>query len=619
MSLNAPATGTANGPDWDFPTATATNPASNPATITPRRAGSIAITHEQVLWFGIALIAVVSRVLYLDYAPLNNVEAANSLRALALMPDTNLVSTAFATAPTGAVTSVGSINPLFTTLQTLLFSVFGPTDLTARLISAIAGIVLVMLPWVQRASLGRSRAVWMGLFLALSPTLWFVSRQADGAALAWTLAVALYASWRISSQPRHQVSGPIMAGICLGLLLACGQHAVAPLLVVVVARMVSPAVPIDWRKFGSAAVISLILGSTALLFHPAGFGDVFNGLAAWWQQLTQPGPFVVGRLLLGLGVYEPLLYLSAIVGVLWLLVHKQSWRGEWVSVARIGAGFVLLVIMQGRQPDLWVPVIMGLAGLAATGANAIAQDIRNHAMPKFEGSLASISFVLLLLGGVAFRQYAASGDTTWLLLIAVALLFNLALLAFGNILSGFGVGLRAIAIAMGIMLGLHTAAAAIQLNHVNPTNPAEPYVIAPADEALRTLAQTVQTASIRAYGDASTLKIDAPADVPTSLRWLLRTQTASTLRGASDESTAALTPIDQRPGGAESQTAFVGTGFVVQRSLNLNGVRCTPAGDRTDCSAIARWIAFRTAGTPSLIQWIFWLRGDIAALVSGNQ
>jgi len=575
------------------------------------------MTGEHLVWAGIALIAVVSRLVYLDFAPLNNAEAATSLRALALVQNGNEFA--------GAISAnTSAINPLFTSLQAFLFGVFGPSDFAARLISALAGIVLVLLPWLQRAGMGRSRALWMGLFLALSPTLWFVSRQADGAVLAWMLAVATYTAWRISAQPSHQISGPIIAGMCLGLLLACGQHAVAPLLVVLAARLVSPAVPIDWRRFGSAAAISLVLGSTGLLFRTTGLGDVFNGLAGWWQQLTQPGPFVAGRLLMGLAIYEPLLYISALIGIIWLLVHRQSWRGEWVNVARIAVGLVLLLVIQGRQPDLMVPIIMGLSGFAAAGADAVVRNIRDHAVPRFEGTLASISFVLLMLGAVAFRQYASSADTTWLLLIAVAALFNLALLAFGNLLSGFGVGLRAIAIAAGLMLGLHTLSAAIQLNQVRPTNPAEPYVIAPPGEELRIMAQTVRTISIRAYGEGSTLKLDVPADTPASALWALRTQTSLTLRGASEDSEAALTPISQRPGTADGGTAdggtaFVGTGFVMQRSLNLNAVRCTPAGERTDCSAVARWVAFREAGTPSLTQWIFWLRGDIAALASGSR
>ena len=600
MSLNAP--------EWDLPV---------PTTDRPLATSAVFISREQLLWAGIALIAVASRLVYLDFAPLNNVEAATSLRALALLQDGNtFVNTAITANPSAGISA---INPLFTALQAFLFAIFGPTDLTARLVPALAGIVFVLLPWTQRATMGASKALWMGLFLALSPTLWFVSRQADGASLAWMLAVATYSAWRLSAQPRYQVSGPIISGVCCGLLLACGQQAISPLLVVGAARLVSPAVPIDWRKFGPAAAISLVLGSTALLFRIAGLGDVFNGIAGWWQQLTQPGPFVIGRLLMGLAIYEPLLYLSAIAGVVWLIVHRQPWRGEWVNLARMGVGLILLVLLQGRQPDILVPVIMGLAGFAAGGADAIARNIREHAVPRYEGSLTCISFVLFLLGGVAFRQYASSGDTTWLLLITVAVLFNLALLAFGNLLQGFGVGLRAIAMAAGLMLVLHTTSAAIQLNHVRPTNPAEPYVIAPAALETRTLAQTVQTISIRAYGESSAIKLDGAADTPASVRWTLRDQSGSTLRGASEDSAAALTPIGQRPGSAESNIAFVGSSFVVQRSLNLNAVRCTPAGDRTDCSAIARWIAFREAGTPSLTQCIFWLRGDVAALASGSR
>ncbi|MCX7824091.1 MAG: hypothetical protein N2689_00850, partial [Verrucomicrobiae bacterium] len=45
-----------------------------------------------------------------------------------------------------------------------------------------------MLPAALRWQLGRTRALIFGLLLALSPTLWFVSREMGGAMLAWTLA-----------------------------------------------------------------------------------------------------------------------------------------------------------------------------------------------------------------------------------------------------------------------------------------------------------------------------------------------------------------------------------------------------------------------------------------------
>ena len=168
--------------------------------------------------------------------------------------------------------------------------------------------------------------------------------------------------------------GRVYSVVLMGLLLACGQDAPTPLLVVIAARLADRMVAIDWRRFGAALGIALMLGSTGLLFRIAGLGDVLNGLAAWWGQLTSPGLFVAGRLLMGLGVYEPLIYLGAVIGfVLLLLQHgtgarnqvSSALRSEAVSFARIIVGLVLLLVMQGRQVSNLVPVVIGLAGLAS--------------------------------------------------------------------------------------------------------------------------------------------------------------------------------------------------------------------------------------------------------------
>jgi hypothetical protein len=460
--------------------------------------------------------------------------------------------------------------------------------------------------------------LWLSAFLTLSPTLWFISRQADGASLAWALALACFCAWKASDQ--------ILSGAFMGLLLACGQDAFTPLLVVVAARLADRMVALDWRRFGSAVGVALVLGSTGLLLRPAGLGDVFNGLAAWWQQVITPGAYVTGRLLMGLAVYEPLIYLTALVGFVWLLMPRTinqvfsknlvygALRNEAVSLARITMGLALLLIMQGRQPSNLIPLIVGLAGLASYGANAISNNISAYAQLKREGSLMMISLVLCLFGGLAVRQYAASGENSWLLLLVVAIVFTLALVAFGNVVGELSIGLRAATCALGLVLGLHTLATAVQLTHTHPANPAEAYAIAPAPKELRTLAETVANASNRAYGEPHVMPLDVSESAPPSLRWALRYQTQQSIKAGNADSASALMPESQRPQG---EAAFVGSAFAVQRSANLSAARCNIQSERLDCASLARWLVFREAGTPKTDVWVLWLRSDVAALASG--
>ena len=547
-------------------------------------------TREHALWLGLFGIATLSRLANLEAAPLNNSEAATSLSALALAHGSAAATT----------------NPLFAAMQALLFTLFGAHDWLARLIPALAGIGFCLSPFLLRRNLGASRALWLSAFLVLSPTLWFVSRQAEGASLAWALALSCFCAWKASNT--------LASGLLMGLLLACGQDAITPLLVVIFARLADRMVALDWRRFGPAAAIALVLGSTGLLFRPAGLGDVFNGLAAWWQQLTTPGLFVAGRLLMGLAVYEPLIYITALVGFVLLLLQRKSMRNEAVSFARILVGLMLLLLMQGRQPSNLVPVVIGLAGLASFGAHAITQSVMENAQAKFEGSLMAVSLVLCLFGGLAVRQYASSGEASWLLLLLVALVFNLALVAFGNVLGTFGIGLRAVAGALGVVLLLHTLAAAVQLNHTHPTNAAEAYAVAPAPEELRTLVAAIENKSTRAYGEPNVMAIDMADDAPASLRWALRNQTKLSFKAGSANSSAAISAETQKPQG---EAAFVGNAFPVQQTANLSSVRCIPSTERLDCSPLARWVAFRQAGTPKTDVWVFWLRSDVAALASG--
>ena len=557
---------------------------------------SRAFTREHALWLGLFGIAALSRLLHLDAAPLNNSEATAALGGLALAH--------------GQATAI--TNPLFAAMQALLFTLFGAHDWLARLIPACAGMVFCLSPFVLRKYLGAGRALWLSAFLVLSPTLWFVSRQAEGASLAWALALACFCAWKTNNQ--------ILSGALMGLLLACGQDAPTPLLVVIAARLADRMVAIDWRRFGAAMGIALLLGSTGLLFHISGLGDVFNGLAAWWGQLTTPGLFVVGRLLMGLAVYEPLIYLAAVIGVVMLAasgdaaLRVHSFRNEAVAFARIMVGMILLLIMQGRQVSNLVPVVIGLAGLASLGAVSISKSVLSHAQLKHEGSLMAASLVLWLFGSLAIRQYASSGETSWLLLLVVAVVFNLALLAFGNVLGDFGIGLRAVAGALGLVLVLHTVAVAVQLTQTHPTNPAEAYAIAPAPEELRILAETIENKSARAYGEPNVMALDVAESAPASLRWALRNRTQMALKAGSSASAAMLTNDTQKPQGA---TAFVGSAFAVQRSANLGTARCNRSAERLDCSALARWAVFREAGIPKSEFWVFWLRSDVAALASG--
>jgi len=78
-----------------------------------------------------------------------------------------------------------------------IFMLFGDSDFTARLIYAVAGTVLVVLPIFLRTRLGRTGAFLVAVMLAVSPSMLYFSRFARNDILmaVWTLGLVI-TMWR---------------------------------------------------------------------------------------------------------------------------------------------------------------------------------------------------------------------------------------------------------------------------------------------------------------------------------------------------------------------------------------------------------------------------------------
>ena len=87
-----------------------------------------------------------------------------------------------------------------------LFLLLGDSDFTARLLYALAGTVLVALPFFLRNRLGRTGALLVAVMLAASPAMFYFSRFArnDILVAVWTLGLVI-AVWRYldEGKPRY--------------------------------------------------------------------------------------------------------------------------------------------------------------------------------------------------------------------------------------------------------------------------------------------------------------------------------------------------------------------------------------------------------------------------------
>jgi hypothetical protein len=559
-------------------------------------------TIEAALWCAIALLAALPRLLNLG-SPLNNAEATTALSSLSAVRGQAVVFS----------------NPLFELLQALLFAVFGASDATARLTSTIAGIALCLMPLALRGSLGRGRALAMGALLAVSPTLWFVSRQADGAMLAWALAFGAFCAWRGRNM--------LMAGALTGLLLACGQDAIPALALVVPAVLVTGGRRLatgEAPRFVIALIIAFLVAATAAMLRPLGLGDVFNGYAQWFGSLRETPALSAARLLLGFVASEPITWLAAIVGGIMLAAARQFNRAEAAWLVWLIGGVLLVILLPARDAGLLVPVVLGCAAYAAHAYARLVGSLIHEATWRREGAIAGIAFVLLLYAGLGVWQYAGQGQGSWLYPVLIALLLMLAILAAGSLGLETAAALRGTATALAASLLLYTLGAGLRLNHVRTDNPAEPYRAEVAANGLNTLVSVIRETGLRSEGEPNALAIEVDASAPAAVRWALRdlpsvSYAPATVPGSDTHSPpgAALTPDNGKP---QSGGNFIGQAFVVATRAPLDGVGCTPQPQGgTDCLPLARWLAFREspAQAQQSDRWVLWLRDDLAVKASG--
>jgi hypothetical protein len=563
------------------------------------------LTREHALWLCIATVAALTRFAHLGL-PMSDVEARMALDALSVARGQEATL----------------LNPLFGFLQSTLLLLFGDADAAARFFAALSGLALCLLPLLLRGTIGRARALVMGVVLALSPTLMFVSRQAIGDSLAWTLAAAL-----IWSQTRDATAPRLRGSILAGLLLANGIDAITPALTTVLVLLLSGQVRVlpalaSSRRAAIAVGLSFAVGATGFFVRPLGVADVFNGWAAWAQGWATAPLLTSSRLMLGFLVAELFVIVFGLTGLAMIglnrgladnpdngdtLLHASAW---------LAGGLLMTALYPGRAPGDITPIVIGAAYLASIPLATLVAGFSRSTWTAW--SIAAVVFVLLQFVSVGLRQFASQQQSAFLTPIAVAFVLVAGLLGASALNGDLGSGLRGLGVALGAALLLYAAGTGIQLTQQRWNNPAEPYVVAAPSDELVSLVNTMQTSAIRATGEPDGVPVLIDTMAPPSLRWALRGQTRAQYGADIGALNAAILPATTKPAGTRG---FIGSSFVIARSGDLSQARCNQVGETLDCAPLARWLLFRelSAGSVTAQNWALWLSTDLAAQVSGQQ
>ncbi|MCL7452443.1 MAG: TIGR03663 family protein [Anaerolineae bacterium] len=519
------------------------------------------LTMERLAYLAVGLLAVGLRFFQLGLRPLNVGEAIQSLAAY------RFVHGAVDVAPAGTV-------PALFTGNALGFTLAGAGDFSARWLPALAGVVLVLLPYGLRHRLGRGGALAASLLLAISPSAVHFSRSLDSAILVAACGLAMVVGL-VGYLDRRATGYLYLAGAALGLGLAAGSGIYYLLLVFILFGLLLYGVErwlgreAGWSSLvegyraarsaegtgegggldsgspllraGVAAAAVLGLVATAFVLHPAGIGLAADLLGAWAQGfLPQPGgqPLVYPILLLLR--YESLILFLGLVGIGWWLAGRRGSRALFPFEAFLSfwtVAAILLVAISGHRPagNILLPLVP-LALLAGRAVERLWQRLSPRIVWAEAGLAASVA---LGLGVFFYLQVAAYGRTagaetvsvvgmtlhatlTYLLLGLVALLLIAGLAALVWAWRGPQLVLAAGSLAAVVILSLFAFKAMWSLSFAHAADPRELMVVETTSPEVRLLVDQLEELSRNQRGDAHTLPITVDAATGPVVDWYLR-------------------------------------------------------------------------------------------------
>ena len=367
------------------------------------------ISVEKTLYAVVFLTALFLRMISLEKIPLGNLEAVNALQAF------DIVS--------GNDYQVG-VQPALVSLTSILFVFFESSNFFARLIPALCGSLLVLLPLLFKKFTGQKEALILAFFLALDPALIAVSRQAQGLILSVFFTI-LTAGMILNKKT-------IGGGICLALALLSGPQVISGILILLLTGLIwkkffkgqfdfnevqESENILDWKKLGFICAAVLVLVSTGFFFYPeliTGFGNSLVAYFSGWR-ISQGTPFTF--LLLALLVYETFLLFFSFAAALRNVVLKDP-KIQFYSVWFFISLFVVLIYSERQIGDVvWCIIPLGL--LAASQTIMISEFFNEEKLTFLGQSLLVLIIFLFVFNNLAgIFNNPLQGNVDWQIRLA---------------------------------------------------------------------------------------------------------------------------------------------------------------------------------------------------------
>ena len=511
------------------------------------------LTIEYFLYGLAFLLALVLRLFHLGAAPLGDAEAGWALQALDLAR-----GQAFTFGP----------QPLYVLFTSLAFSLLGGSNGLARLLPALAGSSLALLPlfcqrWVNGSKILRLGGLIFAFGVAIDPGLVALSRSTGSLmpALAFSLlAAALYANRRL-----------VLAGIFAGLALLSGPAVLHGALLLAAAggliHLLEKSLADMPEATGFAALEAahvgglvtaeaaaakaepafdfsakllrptllsagavLLLAGTLFLRVPQGLGALVGAVPAYLSGWAQPSGVSPLNLLGGLLFYQPLVVVLALIslGRGWfnLAASLPNAQHEARLAVRLSlwalVALALALLYPARQVGDLAWLLLPLWGLAALELARHLPAAEGAQTRRVAGGLALLLVVLVALSWISLLGLARQPDTTLytaLILGALLMGFILTLLvAAGWSIPAARMG---VAWAAGVCLLLGLVSSAWGMAYLRPNSAQELWSVLPSAGEVELLTGTLADLSQWNTGLRNEIDVLVTVDSP-SLRWALR-------------------------------------------------------------------------------------------------
>jgi hypothetical protein len=581
--------------------------------------------NHDIFFYGLAfLVALGLRCYQLGAASLSEGEAGWAMQALGLSR--------------GSAVSLGA-QPAYLLLTSVLFSVFGSTIFMARILPALAGSLLVWLPFFFRRWMGdsiwlRRAGVVMAFGLALDPGLVSLSRQIGSPmlAVAFTLLALACLYNRYS----------IWLGIFAGLALLSGPAFIQGLLILglswgvfrVVGGLRFPAqsesndndqepadepIPASSLRVSLVAFLLTVLVAGTLFLHvPQGLGALADTLSAYLKTWVTPSGIPLLRLPASLLVYQ---LITVIFG---FIAGLRAWFGHWED-QRIQRGFaglsvwaivalIIPLLYLGRQVgDLaWMLIpLWALAAIEISRAFLPEEDQATRLVAAGLGVLLCVFTVIGWLNLLAIGRFQSNVILYWAIIVGA---FLLGLVAVLLVITGWSAHAAKLGViwALCVVLGLFLFSNTWGSTIVRHNGAQELWSVSPTPGQMDQLMTTLSDLSSWNTGLRDQLEVVALTDSP-SVQWELRNFPYARFQSSlsSSEAPPAVITLKESEEPALAQD-YRGQDFVWLLSPGWQGV-FPPQ--------FINWLAFRQAPL-SQEQVILWARSDAfpggSSNISGN-